>query len=388
MNLDKLIKKTTYSLGLMSGTSLDGIDIAYVKHQVLNNKVNHSLIHFATFPYSDYLRNKILRNSVDETSKISEICELHKDLGLAYKDAIIKFLAKFNLTNNDFSFIAIHGQTVFHAPNYSNPATFQLGDMSEVSLAFNKTVVYDFRSLDTASLGQGAPLVPIVNFELFKDQAQVMLLNIGGISNITYIPTSNIEDVIAFDTGAGNMLVDSLMQKLYNLPFDEDGKTAASGKINEELLIFLLNDEYYDMAPPKSTGREKYSQELVNKIIEFSKERIIKNEDVIATATYLTPYTINQAVNKFIKKKDYQLLVSGGGVHNRFMIDKLKDFGFNVLINNNTFTDGLEAYSFSILGYLRLTDQYANIPNVTGAKELVRLGSIILPPKANNEEKV
>ena len=380
-NLTSLDANEIYSLGLMSGTSLDGIDIAYVKHEEVQNDVKHTLIHFATFPYDEALKAKIFRNLSDETSKISEICELNKELGIAYRDAIKAFLKMFDLSVDCFSFIAIHGQTMYHNPNAKHPSTLQLGDMSEVSLAFNKTVVYDFRSLDTAALGQGAPLVPIVNYELFKNQAPVMLLNIGGISNITYLPDRKIENVIAFDTGPGNMLVDDLMQELYNLPYDEDGKIAKSGELNEALLNYLLNDDYYEQTPPKSTGREKYNHQFVLAIIKYSQSLKLKKADIIKTVTHLTSLVISQAIDKFIKHKNYPLIVSGGGTHNQYMMDVLKEQGFNVLINDDTFSDGLEAYSFAILGYLRLKGKYANMPNVTGAHELVRLGSIILPPK-------
>ena len=379
----KIDDKKILSIGIMSGTSLDGVDVALVEH--FNNQ--HTLLKFKSYPYPQELKERILKASRIETSNIRLICSVHKELGIAYKDAVLQFLIDTNTNIDDIYFISNHGQTVWHNPieedGYQS-STLQLGDASVLAYHFNKIVVYDFRSLDISAGGIGAPLVPIVNYLLFKEKAPVIFLNIGGISNITYIPASkDIKDVVAFDTGPGNMLIDGLMNELYNLPYDEGGKTAFSGMVSLELLNHLLDDDYYQLDYPKSTGREKYSKEFIDKILSYSKKLNLNNEDIISTVTYLTGYVTKIQIKKYFKDFKGTLLVSGGGAFNKFILESLKDDSYTVKTceEENINSEGLEAYSFSILGYLRLTNQPSNLIKVTGAKDPVSLGSIILPPR-------
>ena len=379
----KIDDKKILSIGIMSGTSLDGVDVALVEH--FNNQ--HTLLKFKSYPYPQELKERILKASRIESSNIRLICSVHKELGIAYKDAVLQFLIDTNTNIDDIYFISNHGQTVWHNPieedGYQS-STLQLGDASVLAYHFNKIVVYDFRSLDISAGGIGAPLVPIVNYLLFKEKAPVIFLNIGGISNITYIPASkDIKDVVAFDTGPGNMLIDGLMNELYNLPYDEGGKTAFSGLVSLELLNHLLDDDYYQLDYPKSTGREKYSKEFINKILSYSKKLNLNNEDIISTVTYLTGYVTKMQIKKYFKDFKGTLLVSGGGAFNKFILESLKDDSYTVKTceEENINSEGLEAYSFSILGYLRLTNQPSNLIKVTGAKDPVSLGSIILPPR-------
>ena len=379
----KIDDKKILSIGIMSGTSLDGVDVALVEH--FNNQ--HTLLKFKSYPYPQELKERILKASRIESSNIRLICSVHKELGIAYKDAVLQFLIDTNTNIDDIYFISNHGQTVWHNPieedGYQS-STLQLGDASVLAYHFNKIVVYDFRSLDISAGGIGAPLVPIVNYLLFKEKAPVIFLNIGGISNITYIPASkDIKDVVAFDTGPGNMLIDGLMNELYNLPYDEGGKTAFSGMVSLELLNHLLDDDYYQLDYPKSTGREKYSKEFIDKILSYSKKLNLNNEDIISTVTYLTGYVTKMQIKKYFKDFKGTLLVSGGGAFNKFILESLKDDSYTVKTceEENINSEGLEAYSFSILGYLRLTNQPSNLIKVTGAKDPVSLGSIILPPR-------
>ena len=378
----KILKKKVYSIGLMSGTSLDGIDVALVEHY----KNKHKLIDFKSYEYSLSLKERIMEVSKLETSNIQLVCSINKELGLAYTKAIEQFLIDTNRSIDDIYFISNHGQTVWHNPVETNEfksSTLQLGDASTIAYHFNKIVVYDFRSLDISAGGIGAPLVPIVNYLLFKDKAPVIFLNIGGISNITYIQDQNIENVIAFDTGPGNMVIDGLMKELYNLPYDDEGKIASSGKVSKELLDYLLTDDYYNLDYPKSTGREKYSQEYISNLLTKAKELNLSKEDIITTTTYLTGYVTKYQIKKLFKEFKGTLIVSGGGAKNKFIIETLKDPQYIVKesIEENINSDGLEAYSFSVLGYLRLTNQISNLKNVTGANTSVSLGSIILPPR-------
>ncbi|MBR2891228.1 MAG: anhydro-N-acetylmuramic acid kinase [Bacilli bacterium] len=379
----EIINKKILSIGLMSGTSLDGVDVALVEHY--NN--THKLLKFKSYPYSNELKEKILKASNLDTSNIQLICSLNKELGIVYKDAVEQFLVDTNTNIDDIYFISNHGQTVWHNPIETKDfksSTLQLGDASVLAYHFNKIVVYDFRSLDISAGGIGAPLVPIVNYLLFKELAPVIFLNIGGISNITYISnTKDVKDVVAFDTGPGNMVIDGLMKELYDLPYDDEGKTAFKGMVSLKLLSYLLDDEYYNLDYPKSTGREKYSKTYICSLLEYAKELNLNKEDIIATATYLTAYVTKMQIKKYFKDFNGTLLVSGGGAFNKYILESLKDEKYTVktVDEQNINSEGLEAYSFSILGYLRLTNQASNLMKVTGANSSVSLGSIILPPR-------
>ena len=376
------LKDKVKSIGLMSGTSLDGIDVCLAGHE--NNK--HELIAFRSYPYSESLKQKILKQSRNETSSVQQICSLNKELGMAYVDAINKFLNETNTSIDEVSFISNHGQTIWHNPDSIDgtfPSTLQLGDASYISYKFNKTVVYDFRSLDVSAGGSGAPLVPVIDYLLFKEKAPAILLNIGGISNITYIPKSQkIGEVVAFDTGPGNMLIDGLMKRLYNKPYDEDGKIGLNGNVSNELLKILLNDEYYNIPYPKSTGREKYSEEYLDMILEKSKVLDLKNEDIIKTVTVLTAEVIKNQINKFFKEFDGELIAAGGGCNNPVIMEYLKSDKYTLkkIDDYNISADAKEAFAFAILGYLRLTNQPSNLRKVTGSMSELSLGSIILPP--------
>lgn len=376
------LQDKVYSIGLMSGTSLDGIDVCLASHE--NN--HHELIAFRSYPYSESLKHKILKASKLDSSNVQLICSLNKELGIAYVDAILKFIEDTNTNIDDIAFIANHGQTIWHNPDMIDgtyPSTLQIGDASYISYKLNKTVVFDFRSLDISAGGCGAPLVPVIDYLLFKDNAPAILLNIGGISNITYIPKSKKqEDVVAFDTGPGNMLIDGLMMKLYDLPYDEDGLIASSGKISKELLDTLMKDEYYDMPFPKSTGREKYNQEYVDYILKLSNELKLSKEDIIRTVTALTSSVIKYQIKKFFKEFDGVLIPAGGGCNNPVIMKDLEstDYSLQKIDDYNISADAKEAYAFSILGYLRLTNQASNLRSVTGSNDNLSLGSIILPP--------
>lgn len=383
----KIKDKVVYSLGLMSGTSLDGVDIAYCRHE--NNK--HELIHFKSYPYSNDLKERILKASVPSTSTVEDICSLHAELGDVYSDCIDQFLKDFNLSIEDIYFISNHGQTIWHIPNETNThkkSTLQIGDASRISYRFNKIVVYDFRTLDMASGGVGAPLVPIFDYIYYKEHAPIILLNIGGISNITYIPkNAKPSDLVAFDTGPGNMLIDGTMERLYDMPFDEGGNIAKKGMVSKQLLDYLFNDEYYDAPYPKATGREKYTNKFIEEILNYANTLKLEKEDIISTITYFTSFVVKYQIKKFFKGFNGKLLVSGGGANNKYIVDNLEDEDYQVILSEDLDvpSDAKEAFAFSVLGYLRLTNQTSNVKSVTGAKDNLSLGSIILPSIINEE---
>ena len=369
-----------YSLGLMSGTSLDGIDVALVAHQ--NN--HHQLVDFKSYPIKDELKSLLLKLASNEQTTISEVSNVNAMLGDAYVEAIECFLKDTKTPLSKISFIANHGQTLWHDPRGLTgvASTLQLGDASRISYHFNKTVVYDFRSLDVAAGGEGAPLVPIVDYLLFKQYAPCILLNIGGISNITYVEGEDFDKVFAFDTGPGNMILDRLMQILYHKSFDLDATIASKGQISKQLLAYLEDDAYYKQPLPKSTGREKYNGAFVETLLQKAKELKVSNQDLIRTVTYFTPYIIAKQIKALIPTFNGQIIASGGGTKNPLMMQDFKDLGYQITTSSmyNIDPDAKEAYAFSILGYLRLTNQISNVKGATGAKDNLSLGSVIYPP--------
>lgn len=370
------------AIGIMSGTSLDGIDVCLVKiTNKLDDKYNYDIVNFNSYPYSEDLVNRIKKASKNDTSSVQLLCSLNVELSYAYVDAIKKFIDEFKLDIKKVEYIAMHGQTVWHNPDNMDgyySSTLQLGDPSIVSYAFNIKVISNFRMMDMAAGGSGAPLIPFVNYILFKNENKsIAMQNIGGIGNVCYL-NKDSDDVIAYDTGPGNMLIDSAMKLLYNLPFDENGDIAKSGTIIKEVLDNLLEDEYLKRSYPKSTGREKYNDEYLNEIIKNVRKYSSKKEDVIATITAYTAYSIVDSYQRFLHDID-EVIVSGGGSHNKMIMDILKEnLKCNCLVLDNT--DAYEAFGFAILGHMTLLNKPSNVPMVTGAIKKVVLGNITNPP--------
>lgn len=367
------------AIGIMSGTSLDGIDLCLIdiKDQ------EYILEHFHTYSYSNITKEHIMECSKIDTSNVQKITSLNFEIGHAYKDAIDKFVNDFNINMDEVEYIAMHGQTIWHNPNQMDgyySSTFQIGEPAILAYHFNKRVISNFRVMDMAAGGCGAPLIPFINYVLYKnDQKNVALQNIGGIGNVCYLKKgANINEVIAFDTGPGNMLIDSAMKKLFNKDFDENGSCASKGKIIKEVLDDLLDDEYLKLPYPKSTGREKYNEKMLNDIIDECRKYSNSNYDIISTITAYTAYTIVDSYNRFLKDVD-EIIVSGGGSHNKFIIDIIeKLMNKKVIIENRT--DAYEAYGFAILGHMTLLNKPSNVPCVTGASRPVVLGNITNPP--------
>lgn len=371
------------AIGLMSGTSLDGVDISLVEiTKNENNEYNYEEIENSFYPYHNDLKNRIIEASRLDTSNVQKICSLNVELGYVYTKAINEFISKKEIQINDIAFIAMHGQTVWHNPNQMDnyySSTLQIGDPSIIAYNLNIEVISNFRMMDMASNGCGAPLVPFVNYLLNKSDSQnIAFQNIGGIGNVTYIPkNATSKDIIAFDTGPGNLLIDQAMQILYNLPYDDGGKIAKRGKVNNEVLKQLMEDEYIKKTFPKSTGREKYSHVYVSKIIEMMKSNI--KEDIIATITAYTADSIIYAANRFYPDLDV-LILSGGGAYNDFIVERLKN-NMNCKIKTYKKSDSYEAFCFAVMGHRTYLNLPSNLPCVTGASEEVILGNITYPPR-------
>jgi anhydro-N-acetylmuramic acid kinase len=347
--------------GVMSGTSLDGIDVAIV--EVLGRRIR--TIGFLSTPYSEATRAAILAVS-DATTQTSAISRLNFQLAELYARAVLRAVRRFGPVD----LIGCHGQTVYHEGR-SN--TLQLGEPAVLAERTGLPVISNFRARDIAAGGQGAPLVPYVDYLLFRHPARTRVaLNIGGIANITVIPlAASPEDVVAFDTGPGNMVIDALAREM-GQPYDRGGKIAAAGQVDKALLDKLLSDPYYRRKPPKSAGREQYGAAFVARLNATGHSL----PDLIATATVLTAATIAMAVGN----RSADLIISGGGVHNSQIVAHLAGFLPAASISTSTDhgidADAKEAIAFAVLAHETWRRKPANLPSATGARRPVILGSI------------
>ena len=371
------------AIGIMSGTSLDGIDICLVNIHQIKKDYTYEIEQFKSYKYRLSLINKIKEASKNDTSTVQKICSLNYEVAYAYVEAIQQFINDTSCNMVEVDFIAMHGQTIWHNPNHMDgyfSSTLQIGEPAVIAYAFNKKVISNFRTMDMAAGGSGAPLIPFVNYQLYQNQNKnIAFQNIGGIGNVCYLKkNSSPDDVIAFDTGPGNMLIDGAMQKLYHLDYDAFGNIAKKGKMITEVLDEMLEDSYLYMPYPKSTGREKYNDQYLDDLISKIKKYTPKNEDVIATITAYTAYTIIKEYQLFLPDID-EIILSGGGAHNKFLVDLLRqNLTAKIIISDQI--DAYEAFGFAILGHMTILNQASNLPSVTGAKKAVILGNITNPP--------
>jgi anhydro-N-acetylmuramic acid kinase len=347
----------------MSGTSLDGIDVAVV--EIRGRRIE--TIGFHSTPYPPATRMALLDNL-----DVARISRLNFHLGVLYARAVLAAVRRFG----PVELIGCHGQTIFHEGG-SN--TLQVGEPAVLAEAAGVPVVSNFRARDIAAGGEGAPLVPYVDFLLFRHPRRARIaLNIGGIANITVIPpAASAQDVIAFDTGPGNMVIDALASEITRgkLHYDRDGKIAASGRVNRHLLDELLADPYYRRKPPKSAGREQYGAAF----IERMKRTKLPLHDLAATATALTAAAIALAIPQ-TSRAPADLIVSGGGVHNPGIMNYLAAFLPGIAIASSAHygidPDAKEAIAFAVLAHETWRRRPANLPSATGARRAVLLGDI------------
>jgi anhydro-N-acetylmuramic acid kinase len=388
-------EKEKIAIGLLSGTSVDGIDAVLIMMKGSGTNTKIKVLDFETYKIPIRIKNKILINSNNTTARIEDICRLNVIIGELFASAALKLCHKNNIKPSSVDFLGSHGQTIHHLPalkpyeGFKVKSTLQIGDPSIIANITGITSIGDFRIADCASGGDGAPLVPFLDYILFRSKnTNRGLLNIGGIANITVLPKACDKDkVIAFDTGPGNMLIDGLMRRFYNKPYDKDSKIALSGKTIKLLFDFLVHDKQYRQRPPKSTGREYYGTEFLNKISRIA--RISKKEDVIRTVTEFTAFTISYNYKKFIlpKVKLDEVVVSGGGSYNPVLMNSLKNYMPKVKIkkmdSNGISAESKEAVLFAVLANECLCGNPASMRSVTGAKKDSILGKICL---AYNEE--
>jgi anhydro-N-acetylmuramic acid kinase len=388
-------KKKKLIVGLMSGTSLDGIDA--VLCEIIGNgfltKKNQKK--FKSYPFPKGLKKVLLENSTTKKGNVTDICKLNFLIALNYVDTVKQLCKKAGIPLNKIDLIGSHGQTIQHLPKKENyfgykfGSTLQIGDPSVIAKLTGVLTVGDFRVSDVALGGEGAPLVPYFDCIFFSSKEKNRaLLNIGGISNFTIlnkIKRNGTKNIFAFDTGPGNMIIDFLSKKFFNKDFDKNGEVASKGVINHQLLNELIKkDNFIEKPPPKSTGREYYGKDFMKAILKKFKN--IPREDWVTTATEFTSYAVFRNYELFIKKEIQidELFVSGGGAKNKFLLKELKKyFGKNVEINNiknlGISSDAKEAICFAFLANETVSGNVSNIPKITGAKHSTILGKICLP---------
>ncbi len=392
--LEKLSrKKIKYVIGLMSGTSLDGVDTVLVKIENSGTKTKINQLGFITHPFPLGLKKRILENSAINSGNVTDICKLNFLIPLVYVDAVKSLCKKFKFPLNKIDLIGSHGQTIHHLPSkekfygYKFGSTLQIADPMVIAKLTGITTIGDFRTGDIALGGEGAPLVPYFDYLLFHSKnINRALLNIGGISNITVLNKNfDSSKVLAFDTGPGNMMIDITAKKFFNKEFDKNGLIASSGEINEKLILALIKkDNFIEKKIPKSTGREYYGKEFLSAL--FKKFNRVSKEDWIATVTTFTAYGVFRNYEKFVKSETEieELFVSGGGSHNKFLMKSLQNyFGKNVEVKKvealGVSSDSKEAICFAVLANETVSGNPSNIPRVTGASKPTILGKICLP---------
>ncbi|PGW71520.1 anhydro-N-acetylmuramic acid kinase [Bacillus cereus] len=380
-----------YVAGVMSGTSLDGIDVAlvHIDGSGVDSKVE--LIHFTTVPFCNDMKNDIQQALSIENSNVQLICSLNFKLGLRFANAVKKVCKEANFPLRQLDLIGSHGQTIYHQPQQDGgmiPSTLQIGEPAIIAYETNTTVISNFRTMDMAAGGQGAPLVPYSEIILYRHQTKNRLLqNIGGIGNVTVIPSQLSEkSVIAFDTGPGNMVIDEVCQRLFQLSYDQNGNIAKQGVVVEEVLTYCMNHPFLKMNPPKSTGREQFGEEFVSELLKrFEKH---SKENILTTVTRFTASSIVYHYKEFILPyyEIDEVILGGGGSYNDTLVEMIRhglkeekcalflqeDIGYS--------SEAKEAIAFAILANETYHRNPSNVPSATGAKESVVLGNITFPP--------
>lgn len=379
---DLHVKNRLNVLGLMSGTSLDGLDICLTAVERQNLKLSTKILQFDTFPYTqdfrDYLHSLF-------TGRAEQLCQANFVIAKKFAEFIDQFLIKYNLKNSDIDLIGSHGQTIWHIHGSS---TLQLGEASVLAEKFFVPVISDFRVRDVAAGGSGAPLIPYVDYVLFRDLGRnVMVLNIGGIANFTIVPANahSVDQIYALDAGPGNAMINIVAEMISEgeLHYDRDGEFAKKGVIRKDILDDLMDHPYIAKPMPKSTGRETFGLAYIEELLKkwnLGEEDLF---DLIATLTRFTAEAIYSNYNKFFKGRYNldEIIMSGGGSLNPLIVKHISslfpsvkmshtdDYGIN--------SNAKEAFGFAVLAAETVWNRCSNIPNVTGASHPVVLGKII-----------
>jgi anhydro-N-acetylmuramic acid kinase len=389
-------KKTRTIIGLMSGTSLDGLDIALCKVTGSGEETTVDLAEFVTKSYSDEAASALRKISSVEDVKLKDICYMHTSLACQHAEMILDALGEWSIKPAEVDCIASHGQTIYHYPARDQStekrklnSTLQIGDGDHIASKTGIVTISDFRQKHIAHGGEGAPMAALVDGLLFGSEKETrVMLNIGGIGNFTVLPATPGKNSPHFttDTGPGNTLIDKLTQKYFNRDFDRDAEMALSGNINPALMDALLQDSWFAESGPKSTGPEYFSLSWIAKRAEAANIELeeLTAEDILATVTELSAYTIAEAISGAIKNsKHVKVYVSGGGAHNPFMIQRIKvhlggidvlpftDLGYN--------PDAKEAVIFAVLANEMLAGDGFIFDGEAGEKRKLNFGKISFP---------
>jgi len=423
---EKTARAGRLAVGLMSGTSMDGIDAALVRITGPPEKPRVRLLAFITLPYPWWLQKRLLHAAGGESTTAGELSRLNILLGEAFGDAAVRVCHRGRVSPTRLFVVGSHGQTIFHSgglrsvgtggvkgkePAFgvdvtrlpelqdmsdtalpdlgfvAKPSTLQIGEPALIAEAIGAPVVADFRVADMAAGGQGAPLVPMVDYLLLRHSTQgTVALNIGGIANVTVIPAgAKPEEVFGFDTGPGNMVMDALVRRSTDSRknYDAGGRLAAAGKVVQPLLEEALAFPFFTQTPPKSAGREQFGAWFVDQY--FSPREGARFGDLLRTATELTARTVADALDRFVfpRARIHRLIVSGGGAHNQLLMRRLgellphqrvelsDEYGLPV--------DAKEAIAFAVLADRTMHGLPGNLPSVTGARRAVVLGKLVRP---------
>jgi anhydro-N-acetylmuramic acid kinase len=381
-------------LGMMSGTSADGIDVALARISGKPPKLSIKLQGHHHVPYSSVMRKAILRVAAGESGETAEISQLNFALGEEFALAALAACKDWRVPMKRISLIGSHGQTIYHQGEPSSftgrsriSSTLQIGEPCVIAGRTGVTTIADFRPADMAAGGQGAPLVPFVDYLLYRHPKwNRVALNIGGIANVTVIPAgAKPKDVFAFDTGPGNMIVDALVEKFTHgrARYDKDSEIALRGWMLPKLLNEMMEHPYLHKEPPKTAGREQFGRAYAEKIIAWSKKHRAKPADVVRTATIFTSLSIGNAFQKFIlpRTRVDELIVSGGGARNTLMMVYLAAIlpGFSIVSSAHfgIEPEAKEALAFAILAYESFHGRPNNLPSATGARHPAILGKLV-----------
>lgn len=375
-------------IGLMSGTSADGVDAALVRLEGQPPTLRWEVIRHIHYPFSPELQTEIFACFSPHTGRVDRLCALNFALGRVYAQVAKDVIRAAGLKPEDVDLVGSHGQTLWHIPRGPQASTLQMGEAAVIAEETGITTIHNFRPRDMAAGGQGAPLVAAVDVMLFSHPTlNRVLLNIGGIANGTYLPnlarTQAGETPFAFDTGPGNMLIDDGVRRVTEgrEQFDAGGGLAARGKVDESLLrLWLEKEPYFKLKPPKTTGRELFGAQYGEGLVAEAQHKGLKNEDLIATLTAFTAHSIAGAVRDFLPVLPDEMVVSGGGALNLTLMGMLaaqlpevKVYPIDAL---GLGSDAKEAVAFAVLAYLTWHFRPGNLPTATGAHHPVVLGSI------------
>ena len=380
--------KWKYVAGLMSGTSLDGVNAVLMRLRWTGISTRFTLVCHIAQRFPPNLKKFLLKNSVPETSRVDDITRLNFLLAHIYADTLRALARKAGIPFSHITLIGSHGQTIHHLPKAHKMfgrtirATLQIGDPSVLATLTGITTVGDFRVADMAVGGEGAPLVPYFDWLAFRSKTKNrILLNLGGIANLTMLPRNcSLNEVTAFDTGPGNMIVDALMQRLYRKQYDCNGIVASNGMISLDLLRWMNKHPFLKRKPPKSTGREEFGDAFVDELLKHALH--YDKADIIASASFFTAKSVFDSYGRFVKKRMRadELIISGGGAKNGYLVESLRTLFTGTTIRfSDEFgvpSEAKEAMCFAVLASETMAGHTTNLPSATGAARSVTLGKI------------